>query len=55
MKVRAGQLILLLALATILLGITGCKTNPPSNDSARPWNSPTGEEGGMPIQMEQHQ
>ncbi len=56
MKVRAGQLILLLALTASLLGVAGCKTNPPSNDSARPWNAPSGSEGsGMPMQNEQHQ
>lgn len=55
MKVRAGHLILFLAIITILTGITGCKTNPPSNDSERPWNAPQGWEGGMPIQNEQHQ
>jgi predicted component of type VI protein secretion system len=54
MNVRAGQLLLLLALAVVLLGITGCQTNQPSNDSARPWNAPQGWESGMPIQNEQH-
>jgi hypothetical protein len=55
MRAGVGQLILIIAFATILLGITGCKTTDPSNDSARPWNAPQGWEGGMPIQNEQHQ
>ena len=55
MKLNAGHLLLLLAMAAVLLGITGCQTDQPSNDSARPWNAPQGWEGGMPIQNEQHQ
>ncbi|HTV62111.1 MAG TPA: hypothetical protein VMH30_06030 [Verrucomicrobiae bacterium] len=54
MKIRPGQFLLLFALAAILFSVSGCKTNPPSNSSARPWNSPQDWEGGMPMMNEQH-
>jgi len=55
MKIRAGQLFLLLAFGAILLGISGCTTNEPENASVRPWNTPQGWEGGMPLMNQQHE
>jgi neutral trehalase len=55
MKIRAGQLLLLLAVGAILLGVGGCSTNEPENASVRPWDSPQGWENGMPIQNQQHE
>jgi hypothetical protein len=54
MKVSAVHWVLLLLLAGILMGITGCASDDPDNDSVRPWNAPQAWEGGMPIQNEQH-
>jgi hypothetical protein len=37
-------------LCAALLGLSlGCKTEEPSNRSARPWNSPKGWENGLPV------
>jgi neutral trehalase len=55
MKIRGGQLILLLVFVAILLGVGGCSTNEPENASVRPWDSPQGWENAMPIQQQQHQ
>jgi hypothetical protein len=55
MKIRAGQIFLLLAFVAILLGVGGCTTNEPENASVRPWNSPQGWENGSPIQQQQHE
>jgi len=46
--------LLLLLLGVVLLGVSGCETTEPENDSARPWNSPQGWEGGMPMLNNQH-
>jgi len=54
MKIRVGQLLLLLMLAGILAGAAGCSSEEPSNASVRPWNAPQDWEGGMPIQNEEH-
>jgi hypothetical protein len=55
MKKRAVSWFLLFLLGIILIGISGCKTNEPDNASVRPWNSPQGWEGGMPmINDQQH-
>ncbi|HEU6447036.1 MAG TPA: hypothetical protein VFV23_01195 [Verrucomicrobiae bacterium] len=53
MKRRAAQFFFLLVLGGILLSISGCSTEDPENNSARPWNSPQGWENGMPM-MDQH-
>jgi hypothetical protein len=55
MKIRAGQIFLLLVFGLILLGFSGCSTDEPENASVRPWNSPQGWENGMPIQQQQHE
>jgi hypothetical protein len=47
MKLRAAHLILLLALAAIASGLTGCASTEPDNASVRPWNTPQGWENGM--------
>jgi hypothetical protein len=46
MKVRA-HLLLLLALAALVLTISGCATDESANDSVRPWNAPQSWENGM--------
>jgi hypothetical protein len=52
---RAAKLFLLLSLGTLLAGFTGCSTNEPQNASVRPWNAPQSWEGGLPIDMGQHE
>ncbi len=37
-----------------MMGIAGCASDDPDNESVRPWNSPSGYGGTMPIQDEQH-
>ena len=39
----------------ILAGVGGCSTDEPQNASVRPWNSPQSWEGGLPIDMGQHE
>jgi hypothetical protein len=47
MKIRAAQLVLLLALASLVVLISGCATDGEvSNESARPWNAPADWEAG---------
>jgi hypothetical protein len=55
MKFSAGQLFLLLAFVVILLEVSGCATNEPSNDAVRPWDTPESWEGGMPLMNQQHE
>jgi len=55
MKWRAVQRLCLFALGAVLLGVAGCSTNEPGNASVRPWNTPQGWEGGMPIMNQQHE
>jgi hypothetical protein len=55
MKFISAKLFLLLALVTMLLGVSGCETNEPQNASVRPWNAPQGWENGMPVDMGQHE
>jgi hypothetical protein len=54
MKRRAAQFFLLLAFAMVLLGISGCSTDEPVNNSVRPWNAPQGWENGLPMMDQQH-
>jgi hypothetical protein len=54
MKSRAAKWLLLLAFGLFLTVIGGCTTDEPGNDSVRPWNSPQGWEGGMPLMNQQH-
>jgi hypothetical protein len=56
-KIRAGKILLLLALGAILAGVSGCSTDEPANASVRPWNTPQSWEGGgaMPMMNQQHE
>ncbi|MFZ0825850.1 MAG: hypothetical protein WAO02_00355 [Verrucomicrobiia bacterium] len=54
-KPEAARWLLLLLLGAVLLGVSGCETNEPGNDSVRPWNTPQGWEGSMPMMNQQHQ
>jgi len=54
-KRRAVQWSLLLLLGAVLLGVSGCASSEPENDSVRPWNTPQGWQGGMPMINQQHQ
>jgi hypothetical protein len=46
--------VLLLLAAAGSLALSGCATNPDSdNASARPWNAPMGWENGLPSSMTQ--
>jgi hypothetical protein len=51
---RAAKWFLLLALVSVIAGLSGCATNDPGNASVRPWDTPQGWEGGLPIDMGQH-
>ena len=56
MKCRAVKWLLLLLLGGMLVGVSGCETYEPENDSVRPWNTPQDWEGnGMPMMNQQHQ
>jgi hypothetical protein len=52
---RAAKWFWLFALGAILTGAGGCSTNEPQNASVRPWNSPQSWEGGLPVDMGQHE
>jgi hypothetical protein len=39
----------------MLVGVSGCATNEPENDSVRPWNTPQDWEGTLPMMNQQHQ
>ena len=54
-KPRAARWLLLLLLGAALVGVSGCATNEPENDSVRPWNTPQSWEGTMPMMNQQHQ
>jgi hypothetical protein len=54
MKISAVSLVWLLLLAAIAMGVAGCASDDPENESVRPWNSPEGYENQMPIQNEEH-
>mgnify|MGYP001324454920 CR=1 FL=1 len=46
------QLFLLLLLAVIAAGLTGCaSTAEPENQSYRPWGAPQGWESGLPTSL----
>jgi len=53
MKCRAVKWLLLLLFGGMLVGVSGCATNEPENDSVRPWNTPQGWEGGLPMMNQQ--
>ena len=46
MKIRVAQFILLLALVSLAVFVSGCASTEPDNASVRPWNTPQGWEGG---------
>ena len=52
MKTSAVYVALLLLLGAIVIGVAGCASDP-DNDSARPWNSPSGG-SSLPIDDMQH-
>jgi hypothetical protein len=54
MKISAVHLVWFLLLAALLVGVTGCASTDPDNDSVRPWDAPQGNGGMMPIQDQQH-
>jgi len=48
--------LLLLVAGLMLLGMVGgCSTDEPENASLRPWNTPQGWQGGMPLMNTQHE
>ena len=47
MKLRATQLLFLLAFFLGAIFISGCATTESDNASVRPWNAPQGWEGGQ--------
>lgn len=53
MKISILHLLFLAVLAITVLTISGCSTEDPENNSARPWNSPQNWEGGMPLMDQQ--
>jgi hypothetical protein len=53
MKTATVYLALVLLLGAIVMGASGCASDP-DNDSARPWNAPQGYDNSMPIQNEEH-
>ncbi|MGO9477027.1 MAG: hypothetical protein ACLQAH_13025 [Limisphaerales bacterium] len=55
MKRPAARWLLLLLLGALLVGVSGCETTEPENDSVRPWNTPQSWEGSMPMMNQQHQ
>lgn len=54
MRISGVHLLWLLLLAAIALGVTGCASDDPENDSVRPWNAPQGWENSMPIENQEH-
>jgi hypothetical protein len=55
MKVSAVHFLWVLLLAAFVMGVAGCASDDPDNDSVRPWGVPQdGGTGAMPIQSEQH-
>jgi len=53
MKVSAVHLLWVLLVAAFAMGVVGCSSPEPENDSVRPWDAP--QNGGMmPIQDQQH-
>jgi hypothetical protein len=53
-RAPAHWLWLLVLGAMMLLGVGGCSTNEPQNASVRPWDTPQGWEGGIPMINQQH-
>jgi hypothetical protein len=53
MKCRAVRWLLLLLLGGMLVGVSGCETYEPENNSVRPWNTPQDWEGGLPMMNQQ--
>jgi type IV pilus biogenesis protein CpaD/CtpE len=53
MKVSAVHLLWLVLLAAVLMGVAGCASTDPDNDSVRPWDSAP-DSTMMPLQDYQH-
>jgi len=53
MKRSVVRWFLFLLLGGVLVGVSGCETNEPENDSLRPWNTPQSWEGSMPMMNQQ--
>ena len=53
MKRRAVRWFLLLLLGGMLVGVSGCETYEPENNSVLPWNAPQDWEGGLPMMNQQ--
>lgn len=52
---RLGNWLLLLAVISLVVFVSGCATTDPDNASVRPWNAPQGWEstlGGMDLQRQ---
>jgi len=47
MKLRAVHFLLLLALVSLALAISGCASDEPENTAVRPWNAPQSWENGL--------
>jgi len=43
------RILMALPLVALLFLVSGCATTEPENQTARPWNSPTGWEHGLPV------
>ncbi len=55
MKCRIACWLWLLVLGAVLFGVGGCATDEPGNASVRPWNTPQGWEGSVPMMNQQHE
>lgn len=49
-----SSFLLLIALALLVIGASGCASTEPDNASVRPWDSPEGWENGVPSGMYQN-
>jgi type IV pilus biogenesis protein CpaD/CtpE len=54
MKISPVYLVWVLLLAAMVMGISGCASTDPDNDSVRPWDAPANGGGMTPIQDQQH-
>jgi hypothetical protein len=55
MKRLVSKFLLSFILGAVFIGLSGCASNEPENNSVRPWNAPQDWENGMPIQQQQHE
>ncbi len=54
MKRFVSSFLLLMLLALVIAGASGCASQEAGNDSVRPWNAPQGWENGIPTGMYGH-